>query len=141
MSVYKQLRLEHALHNEKVCKHIDTTEGLYNDWVTTTAFYSAIHFVKHKVFPLTVYDNGIVILQTFDEYFNKNHNPNDNKHAAILRLVKSECSAILADYRQLKDICWGARYTDYKIDNETTIKAKELLINIKRHCVPNINVL
>ncbi len=43
--------LNHAIHNKEVCVHL-SKESRYSDWVITTAFYSAVHFVEHKIFPI-----------------------------------------------------------------------------------------
>ncbi len=43
--------LEYAQHNEKACKYLDKKPE-FTDWVITTAFYSALHFVRYKIFPI-----------------------------------------------------------------------------------------
>lgn len=45
--------LAHAGHNEQVCKHL-CSKPSYSDWVITTAFYSAIHYVRHLMLPVIV---------------------------------------------------------------------------------------
>ena len=135
MSKIKQLRLAQALHNEQACLFIDTN-GSFNDWVVTTAFYAAIHFVKYKIFPLTIHEGKIEIIDSFEQYFGKYYNPHDSKHAAILKLVKVECIHISLEYRELKDICWGTRYTDYRVDPDIARRAKEILGVIKTYCNP-----
>lgn len=43
---------KHAAHNEKACDYL-LKSRLFNDWVITTAFYSALHYVQDEIFPLT----------------------------------------------------------------------------------------
>lgn len=42
--------LNHAKHNYEVCFFL-YEKTKYNDWIITTAYYSAIHFVYYKLFP------------------------------------------------------------------------------------------
>lgn len=46
------MRKQHAIHNEEACDFL-LSSNKFNDWVITTAFYSALHFVQHEIFPLT----------------------------------------------------------------------------------------
>lgn len=40
----------HGQHNEEVCDLL-LLQKKYPDWVITTAFYAALHFVSYKIFP------------------------------------------------------------------------------------------
>ena len=42
--------LEHAEHNEKAYRYL-CQEPEFSDWIITTAFYSAIHYIRHRMFP------------------------------------------------------------------------------------------
>ena len=102
--------LDHARHNEKVLKYLDK-EPTNSDWVITVAFYSALHYVRYKIFPLTVKkangDNHIHI--TFDNYCSYHRYDNLGKHEMLLGLVAEHCPEIAYEYNQLKDMCWTAR--------------------------------
>ena len=43
--------LNHAIHNKEACEYL-SKEPKFSDWVITTAFYSALHFIDYKIFPL-----------------------------------------------------------------------------------------
>ncbi|MBX7216157.1 MAG: hypothetical protein K1X90_04245 [Candidatus Kapabacteria bacterium] len=45
----------HALHNEQVCDYL-AMHGGFSDWVVTTTFYSAIHWIEDYLFPCVVKD-------------------------------------------------------------------------------------
>jgi hypothetical protein len=56
----------HAERNKKLCQKLLDDKN-YNDWVVTTAFYSAIHFTQHQIFPLQVGEDEF---ETFNAYYN-----------------------------------------------------------------------
>lgn len=64
--------LDHATHNEEVCSHLDDNTK-YSDWIITTAFYSAMHFMKHKIFPLKIIDQAKMIEHLVNGYYTKNN--------------------------------------------------------------------
>jgi hypothetical protein len=132
----KQSRsLEHARHNEKVFKTLDRDPDSL-DWVITIAFYSALHYVRYKVFPLTVKkENGDPhIHKSFDDYSSYHRYDGIGKHEMLLELVATHCPEILFEYNQLKDVCWTARYVDYKFDRDVSNLAKKHQKAIKEYC-------
>jgi hypothetical protein len=104
----------HASHNEDACKFLHN-EGNYCDWVVTTAFYSALHFLQHEIFPTKI--KGIDYVN-FDKYYNGHYAGGANKpskHISTINLIKSELGdTASANYRWLYDLCMTARYRDYK---------------------------
>jgi hypothetical protein len=131
-------KLDHALHNEKVSNLLccDTANV---DWIITTAFYAAIHFVDHKIFPIRekTTDGKSFKIKNFDEYYAINYpTKNKDKHTARLDLVRVKVPTIAADYAWLKSTCWTARYSDYKFNNEQDFidKVKIHLEKIKKCC-------
>lgn len=66
---------EHANHNAELCDLL-LNNGRFNDWVVTTAFYAALHFVNYILFPLKFQD------KTFYN-FNKYYSSLDSKKANI----------------------------------------------------------
>jgi hypothetical protein len=84
------MKAVHALHNEEACDYLFADEK-FNDWVVTTAFYSALHFAHHELFPGNyegTHHTG------FDEYciflYKKRKAKRAkiiSKHAATLQLV------------------------------------------------------
>ena len=123
-------KLAHALHNEEVCNWLNRKPE-FTDWVITTAFYSAIHFVDHKLFPLK---QNSVTYKSFEEYSLRANKFNENKHKLKSRLVSTEANSIFPAYNQLKEMSFNARYIDYATDRSISNKAIELLKEIKKYC-------
>lgn len=122
----------HAAHNEAACDLLHKASG-FPDWVVTTAFYSAMHAVYERLFPLKT---GEATYATFDAYFSQHYSrrsPNDRptKHEATVDLVKRYLPSVAANYRLLKDSCFNARYRNYKIRPEEASIARHQLQQIK----------
>lgn len=126
--------LNHAIHNEQACEFMAPSP--FNDWTVTTAFYSSLHYVLYKMFPSKT-KNGEY--QTFEDYYYEycsfmgSAKP-VNKHNSICDLVEDNIPKIAADYNKLKDLSWGARYVDYKIDKKLSKEAIRLMKKIKAEC-------
>lgn len=119
--------MSHALHNEDACLHLYRS-GKYNDWVLTTSFYSALHFINEH-FPCQIdgYEH-----KNFHKYYTKlDHNY--SKHEARVKLAgylfgpEAEIS-----YRRLRDMSSTARYEDYNITYTKAQMAIEELQNFKK---------
>ena len=114
----KNYSIDHAKHNESVCEYLDTPKDKH-DWVITTAFYSALHYARHKIFPynMEIRPNKRELFQTFDDYFSYYHSlyPNVNKHEAMKKLIRREIQSIADDYDHLFSMCHTARYVDYNL--------------------------
>lgn len=123
-------RLLHAQHNEEIC-HFLCQKQENADWVATTAFYAALHFIEHRIFPISDKDdNGHKFkIKTFDEYYSLycNKKSNTNKHSERLTLLTEKEPSIAPHYKWLKDTCWTARYVNYKFLN-----AKGIIDEVKR---------
>lgn len=132
-------RLEHARHNDKALKHFDKDPN-FLDWVITVAFYSALHYVKFKLFPFEeTLENGVIHKHNnFDAYYRFYKYKKLNKHELLLELVTLNLSEIAIEYNQLKDMCWTARYIDYKTDRTLSNLAKQHQKAIKDFCEPKI---
>ncbi len=129
-------RLNHGLHNEAACNYLYNSRK-FSDWVITTAFYSAIHLVQHKIFPFSItYQDTELHFDTFAKYseFYKKSNKNDNDHKIMLNLVIGILPTIRPDYRFLKDAAYNARYQDYQVSLKIVEKAKVCLDKIKDSC-------
>jgi hypothetical protein len=129
--------LPHALHNEEVCNYINAS-GKYNDWVVNTAFYSALHFVHDKTFPLnhafagktsTAYDK-------FEDYYaDLVLTIASSKHKATIYLVRKFLKPLSSDYKRLYDLCMDARYNNFVVPDATAQLAVKLLAKIKAACM------
>lgn len=120
----------HAKHNEEVCDFL-IADGRFNDWIITTSFYSALHYVQHEIFPLT---EETIKYTNFDGYYTfVLKSQNISKHEGTKKLVKEHIPTCFAHYRWLFDACMNARYSKYQISNQKAAEAKSNLIEIKKH--------
>lgn len=126
--------LQHAKHNEEVCNHLFIVPS-YTDWVITTAFYSSLHYVSYKIFPLTVTVGGSTVThQTFDSYVAGTPN-SAKKHKVLSELVQQHCPIALSRYNQLKDLSWTARYKEYRQTTGLAALAKQRMEEIRDICI------
>lgn len=130
-------RREHALHNERVCNYL-VEAGEYNDWVVTTAFYAALHWIEHYLFPYTIPYKGID--QVFNDinhyavWLKRESGDRTSKHVLRLELVRDNCKGICASYQSLYDNCMSARYRDYRVSQKLVVKARKSLKQIHEFC-------
>jgi len=123
--------LDHALHNEELCDMLLQTKK-YNDWVVTTAFYSAIHFIECKLFPCKIKGKDY---KTFNLYYdNAIKTYQLSKHSLKAKLIFEMLPEIDPHYRWLKDACQTARYIDYTVTNGQAEASNKYLKIIKRTC-------
>ncbi len=123
---------DHAEHNEKACTLL-RADGQYFDWVVTTAFYSALHFVQNEIFPFTI---GRRSYTCFDNYYNGYFGPGrkPSKHQTTIDLVASEIRPCTSAYRFLYDTSMTARYRKYKVLESIADKAIKELQIVKDNC-------
>lgn len=125
--------LNHALHNEKVCKYLNKKPE-NGDWVITTAFYSARHFLEYKIFPIDMDVNGKKITITgFDKYCLINGTTR-SKHSVFTELVEEKTPELADHYNHLKDSSWTARYSRYEYDRDIVNIALDRFKIIKSKC-------
>ncbi len=129
-------RLKHALHNESVCNYLEVKQE-FADWVITTAFYSALHFVSYKIFPFQVksIQDKNTSIENLDQFSNYNNPKRKSKHELLAELVFKNCPKISEDYDWLLDMSMTARYSYYQHDKEIANKAKRLMTVVKNECV------
>lgn len=131
-------RIAHAEHNQKACNFL-MQEPDYADWVIITAFYSSIHFVDHRIFPIKVVteDGQKFTVKNIDEYRNTFGITKD-KHSVRGDLVRERCAKVQFKFEWLKSACWTARYTNFLIKNpdESIDRAKKYLDEISKFCNP-----
>ena len=122
----------HAERNERLCNQL-CTEEVYFDWVVTTAFYSALHYVQHEIFPL---DEGTKKFPTFENYYNSffpigHRKP--SKHKVTMDLVYDNIPEAGDNYKWLHDTCRTARYHNYGMPIAVAKTAQERLAEIKEY--------
>lgn len=120
---------EHACHNEKVCNYLNRYES-YTDWVITTAFYSAMHHVRHLMLPKTISGN---VFNDFEELFRNQKAPMEGRHGFQKQYVLVEHPSISFEYDRLHEFSRNARYTKYAFGREEGKKAKGYLETIKKY--------
>lgn len=121
----------HASHNENLCLFLQKN-GQYNDWVITTAFYSALHYTQHKLFPFTY---NQISYNCFNDYYNAKKINKITKHKCMIKLVEQNIPTIRARYRWLYDCCMNARYSNYNVSPQKAKKASTYMTDIKKVCI------
>ena len=126
------MRKAHSKHNEDLCSHL-IAQGGFNDWVVTTAFYSALHLTQHQLFPNKYLGTRC---ETFSTYYVeiKKTTPSISKHKAQLDLIFKSLNGGYRYYKFLMTNCQYARYNNYQISENVAIKSKEALDEIKKIC-------
>lgn len=127
--------LRFAEHNEAACKYLNEP-GNFIDWVITTAFYSAIHYIHHKIFPYTYVfpDGSKVTYQNFDKLYRQFKKSDHSKHGYLRNFVEANHSEIAVDFQHLMDNCFTARYYDYHFDQIAASSALRRLEKIRLYC-------
>lgn len=102
----------------------------YYDWVVTTAFYSAIHYVEDFILPVQVYGKECSDISDVKAAYKT-----EGRHAARERLVFDKIDNYVgARYKWLDDHSRNARYKTYKVQASEALKAQEYLNYIFKHC-------
>ncbi|MDR0792387.1 MAG: hypothetical protein LBE82_03695 [Chitinophagaceae bacterium] len=128
-------KLKHALHNENVCNYLELMPE-FSDWIITTAFYSALHFVSYKIFPFEVrsIEGKKTKIETIDHYHSYTGRK-ATKHELLSDLVHDKCQDISADYDWLLSMSMNARYSNYLQDRAISNRARSLMKIIKKYCI------
>ena len=135
------MKKKHAIHNENACDYL-LQSGKFNDWVVTTAFYSAMQYLNYELFPLEIqdeqYDNFNIYydsLCNYQGYTMINNRP--SKHQSMINLVHSRLPNCNRFYRWLHNESSNARYSNYNVSNQMADTAKKYLNYIKSHLDKN----
>jgi len=118
--------------NKELCAELHQ-QGKYYDWVVTTAFYSAIHYIEGKILPAKI--NNRQCANIFEV---KDALSVDGRHQARSRLTH-QCSnyKIAAAYDWLDEQSRNSRYKTYKVNKNSADKAVYYLNNIAKFCCAN----
>jgi len=127
-------RTEHnqAQHNEDLCRDLHLRGG-YEDWVITTAFYSALHYVRQHVFPLkeTTENGSEVILASLDAYVSYHHLYGKDKHGIVRQFAFGVSKSCGNSYKALLDLSFTSRYNGDRVFAPFPAQAISLLEKIK----------
>ncbi|RPA68440.1 hypothetical protein EF405_12345 [Cyclobacteriaceae bacterium YHN15] len=126
------MRKKHAIHNEEACDYL-LASNKFNDWVVTTAFYSALHFVQHEIFPISEIGETFSDLNSYYAKVLKKKNKGLSKHSATIQLVNSKLPKCSSYYRWLYDACMNSRYTNYSVSNKKAKLARDYLRVLRNH--------
>lgn len=131
-------RYEHGSHNEETCTYLNLRPE-FKDWVVTTAFYSALHFVASKIFPFKVpaIEGKTTEIFTIDQYYNYSgaKKKNISKHELLLELIEKNFTDNTVNYYDwLLSMATTARYSNYQQPPEIANKAVTYLGHIKKSC-------
>jgi hypothetical protein len=122
---------------------LDKSDIKANDWVVTTAFYSALHYCQVGLFPCDYYiDPELKELShylNFESFYNDFKNSsNQRKHSTPHQcrnwLIQTQVDEIRFEYKLLFDLCHTARYKNYTISEHDKNSAIEYLNSIKCFC-------
>jgi hypothetical protein len=127
------MRKAHAQHNEKLCDFL-LKNGGFNDWVVTTAFYSAVHYLQHEIFPLTIGTDKYSDLNDFFRRVAKIRNHKCSKHSTLIKLTYTHVKKSGASFKWLFDACMNSRYNNYHVSDSKAQFAKTSLEVIKKNC-------
>ena len=118
----------HGQRNQKLSE--DLLNGkTYYDWVITTAFYSAIHFVEDKILPCKIISIECKNITDVKSAYKMN-----GRHSSRERLVFSHLPKIAAQYKWLDDTSRYSRYITFKVTSAQANKAKQYLAEIYAEC-------
>jgi len=115
----KRDKIEHAKHNKSACEFLGTVDR-FPDWMVTTAFYSALHYMDSKLFPLKykTKSGNSISFSSLDTYytFRKKEKPDlPAKHEVRKCLTANNLDSDIASrFERLSDASSTARYSDYK---------------------------
>lgn len=119
--------IQQAKHNESTCNYIGKKPE-YSDWVVTTAFYSAIHYIRHLLLPM---NEGGLTYNTFEALFSRKRTSQEGRHGFQSRMVQAMYAEIRYEYEKLHDMSNNARYLNYAYVREEAMLAKGYLSKIK----------
>jgi hypothetical protein len=126
------MKNQHAIHNEDACNYL-LESNKFNDWVVTTAFYAALHYVQYELFPLTEEGKTYNDFNTYFAKVLKKQNKRLTKHTATIQLVNNKLQPAASYYRWLHDTCMTTRYSSYIVSNAKAVTAKFFLGELKKH--------
>ena len=112
--------LAHAKHVHAVHEHL-CNKTTFFDWQVVTAFYSALHYVTHKLFvvPRPLPHDATRLVSTFSAYasaVNQHIRPAYiPPHDLRKQLVAEHCSDIADAYERLFDAANSARYKNFNV--------------------------
>lgn len=124
------MKKDHAEHNESACDFL-LGSGKFQDWVVTTAFYSALHFVHYEIFPLEEDGEDYPNFDIYCYKMSKTRKKFKTKHHLTKELVSTYIPNANGYYRWLFDNCMNSMYKSYKVSENEAQRARDFLSKLK----------
>ncbi len=129
------LELSHAKHDEDTALLVHSLKKS-NKWTVVISFYSALHYLRYKLFPLTQITGGVTtIYDSLDDYYSKLPAGKRGMHHVMVALTWLMLPSIAAKYNWLFHTATTARYTNDEIDDRASDQAIKNLAVIKKECL------
>jgi len=127
--------LDQAKHNEEVCNHLNNYPS-FSDWIITTAFYAATHYIRYKILPYKITDAAGKDIEyiDFETLYNSERLPHMGRHEFTHYFLTKKHSKIADDFKILKGLSNNARYLNYQMGSQNSNNARVLLRAIKAYC-------
>ncbi|SFO50458.1 hypothetical protein SAMN05428949_5466 [Chitinophaga sp. YR627] len=125
--------LDLARHNENACNFLKEN-NTFPDWVITTAFYAALHYVSSVIFPYECLQQGKKKLVNDIAAYKNCIGSHDNKHKLMMDLVFYKCKNIGKSYSTLLELSYSSRYDTNMPDTLYSNRAQKYLTDIKSYC-------
>lgn len=122
-------RLEQAIRNEELSVKL-YSEGTFFDWANTTAFYSSLHYVQHKILPNTFVGKTCTTIPDVQDALSCK-----GKHEATNIMVQIHLPLIKDKYSFLMNASFTARYINYEVHPEHAKLCQKMLREIKTACI------
>jgi hypothetical protein len=126
--------LAHAQHDEGVALFIHQAKKS-DQWTIIVCFYSALHYIRAKIFPLTEIAGGVTTTyNSANDYYSKLGPNKGSLHDTLVTLAWRELPTIAAKYQLMYNSSTTARYNNYAHDPRASAQAISNLAAIKKEC-------
>lgn len=125
------MSLKHAQHNEKASVLL-LSSNIYYDWVITTPFYAALHYIEFALFPFKMDGIKFMDFNTYHAFSINRNKPKYSKHQSLSMLFELKHPKGSFYYQWLFEQCIHVRYTNYQVSKETAILSINYLNELKK---------
>lgn len=127
------LELAHAKHDEEIAVMLNGM-GKSIQWTVIICFYSSLHYVRSKIFPLTEVSGGVTTTyNSLDDYHSRRSV--GSMHDNLVALAWVYLPDIAPKYQMLLHESITARYNNYSYDKRASESAMKNLMEIKKVCL------
>jgi hypothetical protein len=127
--------IEHADHNREVYLYL-VNKPEFCDWIITTAFYSAVHYVRSIMLPCEpATKKGKIVINDFESMFNHFRKESEGRHGFQLNWIRDHYPEIRVHYRRLHELSNEARYINYQLSPAILPEIEIHLETIHSYCI------